>query len=105
MPGFLLNAGAMVQCAHLGQAKPMTPNPRVLVSSQPTVTTLSPYVVAGCTLSGTGTPPCVAAQWTLGATKLFSNGAPLVLQDSQSLCTPTGTPLVVLLTQVRAAGM
>ena len=37
MPGFLLHVGATVLCAHGGQAQPTAPNPRVLVSGQPTV--------------------------------------------------------------------
>jgi hypothetical protein len=28
-------------------------------------------------------------------------GAPVILQDSQSVCTPTGTPLLIAVTQVR----
>ena len=56
MPGFLLHLGATVMCAHAGQATPVTPNPRVLVSGQPTVAMSSAYVVAGCTL-----PPPAAA--------------------------------------------
>ena len=36
MPGFLLHVGATVLCAHGGQAQPTAPNPRVLVSGQPT---------------------------------------------------------------------
>jgi hypothetical protein len=31
----------------------------------------------------------------------MSMGQPVLLQDSQSLCTPTGTPLTVMVTQVR----
>lgn len=37
MPGFLLHLGATVLCSHAGQATPVAPNPRVLVSGQPTV--------------------------------------------------------------------
>ena len=48
MPGPLLHVGAIVLCAHGGQAQPTVPNPRVLVGGQPTVTMAAPYVVAGC---------------------------------------------------------
>ena len=107
MPGFLLHVGAQVQCAHVGQAQPTVPNPRVLVSGQPTVTMASPYVVAGCTLPPppAANGPCVTAQWMTGATRVLSNGQPLLLLDSQALCAPTGTPLLIVVTQTRVTGM
>jgi hypothetical protein len=107
MPGFLLHVGAQVQCAHAGQAQPTVPNPRVLVSGQPTVTITGPYVVAGCTLPPppAANGPCVTAQWMTGATRVLSNGQPLLLLDSQALCAPTGTPLLIVVTQTRVTGM
>jgi len=30
---------------------------------------------------------------------------PVVVQSSQAICTPTGTPLQILVTQVRVRGM
>jgi hypothetical protein len=105
MPGFLLHVGAMVNCAHLpGLAQPSAPNPRVTVSGQPTVVQTTQYVVAGCALTGTPNPPCASAQWTSGATRVRSNGVPLLLQDSQAICTPTGTPLQVKIVQTRVRG-
>jgi len=89
-------------CAHAGQATPAAPNPRVMVSGQPTVTLASPYMVAGCPfvpLGGNG--PCVTAQFVTAATRVTSNGQPLLLLDSQAICAPTGTPLLILVTQVR----
>lgn len=104
MPGTLLHVGATALCMHAGQAQPTTPNPRVLVSGQPTVTLLSPYVIAGCVLpppAGGGNGPCVTAKFVSGATKVFSNGVPLLLLDSQAVCVPTGTPLIITATQTR----
>jgi len=40
-----------------------------------------------------------------GATRLTSNGMPLLLMDSQALCVPTGTPLIIAMTQTRVTGM
>jgi hypothetical protein len=107
MPGTLLHVGATVLCAHAGQATPTTPNPRVLVSGQPTVTLTTPYVVAGCALPPPpgANGPCVSAQFVSSATKLLSNGVPLLLLDSQAVCAPSGTPLVITATQTRALGM
>ncbi len=107
MPGLLVHVGAQVLCAHTGQATPSTPNPRVTVSGQPTVLMASPYVVAGCTLppppSANG--PCVTAQWVSGTTRVLSNGQPLLVQSSQAICTPTGTPLMIVTTQPRVTAI
>ena len=106
MPGFLLHAGATVQCAHAGMAQPTVTNPRVTVSGQPIVMQPSPYTVAGCAMPppSAGNGPCVTAQWITGATRVASNGLPVLLQDSQAICTPTGTPLLIITTQTRVLG-
>jgi hypothetical protein len=103
MPGFLVHVGAQVMCAHGGQAQPTVPNPRVLVSAQPTVTIAGPYVVAGCALPPppAANGPCVTATWITGSTRVLSNGQPLVVQSSSSICAPTGTPLIIAVTQTR----
>ncbi len=106
MPGPLLHVGATVMCAHGGQAQPTAPNPRVLVSGQPIVTQPAPYAIAGCPFNVSGAPvPCVTAQWVSGATRVMSNGAPVLLLDSQAICTPNGTPLIITVTQTRVTGM
>ncbi|HYP19094.1 MAG TPA: hypothetical protein VEY08_03390 [Chloroflexia bacterium] len=106
MPGFLLHVGATVMCAHGGQAQPTAPNPRVMVGGQPVVTQSAPYMVAGCAfVPPGGNGPCVTAQWVVGATRVLAGGVPVLLQDSQAICTPTGTPLMITVTQVRVKGM
>jgi hypothetical protein len=105
MPGPLLHLGAVVQCMHAGTATPAVPNPRVTVSGQPTVTLTSPYIVAGCTFVPPAPGPCVTAQFVTSATRVTSNGQPLLLMDSQAICAPTGTPLLILNAQVRVTGM
>jgi hypothetical protein len=106
MPGPLLHLGAMVTCSHAGQATPSAPNPRVLVSGQPIVTITSPYLVAGCTLPPppAANGPCVTAQFVTAATRVLANSMPVLLIDSQSICTPTGTPLLPVVTQLRVTG-
>jgi hypothetical protein len=107
MPGFLLHQGATVLCSHAGQAQPTTPNPRVLVNGLPTVLLPTPYVIAGCTLPPppAANGPCVTAQFVTAATRLTSNGQPMLLLDSQAICAPTGTPLLIVVTQTRVTGM
>src|SRR5271167_431641 len=100
MPGFMLHVGATVTCAHGGQAQPTVPNPRVTVLGQPTVTMAGPYVVTGCALPPppAANGPCLMATWLTAATRVTSNGQPLLLLDSQALCAPTATPLLILVT-------
>jgi hypothetical protein len=106
MPGFLVHFGATVTCAHAGQAQPVATSPRVSLNGMPAVTLADSYVIAGCpfvTPSGNG--PCVTAQWVLAATRITSEGQPLVLLDSQAICAPTATPLLILSTQTRVTGI
>jgi len=107
MPGFLMHAGATVLCAHGGQAQPAASNPRVKVLGQPVVTQPLSYVIGGCAnpVPPTNTGPCVTAQWLTAATRVKVLGQPVLLQDSQALCTPTGTPLTITTTQTRVRGM
>jgi hypothetical protein len=105
VPGFLLHAGATVFCAHGGQALPTVPNPRVLVSGQPVTTQPNPYTVAGCGfVPPAGNGPCVTAQWLVGALRVLAGGQPVLLKSSVAICTPTGTPLNVVITQTRVRG-
>jgi hypothetical protein len=94
-------------CSHGGQAQPTVPNPRVTVMGQPTVAVTAPYMVAGCAFPPppNGNGPCVSAQFVTSALRITSNGQPLLLLDSQAICVPTGTPLVIAVTQVRVTGM
>jgi len=107
MPGFLVHVGAQVLCSHGGQAQPTIPNPRVLVSGQPTVLMTAPYVVAGCAFPPppAANGPCVTAQFLTGTTRVLSNGQPLLVQSSQAICAPSGTPLLILVTQPRVSAI
>ncbi len=101
MPAPVLHLGATVICMHAGPATPLTPFPRVLVSGQPVVTLSTPYAIAGCALTGTPNPPCVTAQWVMGALRVMAGGVPILLQTSQAVCVPTGTGLLPLVVQPR----
>lgn len=105
MPGPLLHLGATMICAHGGQATPGAPFPRVTVGGQPVVTLSSPYMVAGCAfVPPSGNGPCVTAQFVTSATRVMAGGAPVLLQDSVSVCTPTGTPTTAIVVQPRVIG-
>lgn len=102
MPGHLVEQSAQVMCAHAASASPTTPNPRVKVGGQMTVLATGPYTVAGCPfMTGSNPFPCVTGQWITSSVRVKSTGQPLVLRDSQSVCAPTGTPLTIVMTQMR----
>jgi hypothetical protein len=91
---------------HGGQAQPTSPNPRVRVMGQPVTVQPIPYVVAGCPFAPPGgNGPCVTAQWVVAATRVRVGGMPVLLQDSQAVCAPTGTGLNILVTQIRVKGV
>lgn len=106
MPGFLLHQGATVLCMHGGQAQATAPTPRVKVSGQMVATQPTPWIVGGCPFAPSGvTTPCVTAQWVSAATRVRSNGMPILLQDSQAVCVPNGTGVNILVTQMRVRGI
>lgn len=102
----MLHLGATVLCAHAGQAMPSVTSPRVMVSGQPVATLTSPYLVAGCTLPPppAANGPCVTAQFVTSALRVVTVGQPVLLMDSQAICTPTGTPLLPTVVQPRVIG-
>ena len=100
MPGPLLHFGAVVTCSHAGPATPTAPNPRVVVSGQPTATQAAPYAIAGCALTPSGSP-CVTGTWTTGTVRVTSNGMPLVIATGISTCVSNGTPMLVASVQPR----
>jgi hypothetical protein len=110
MPGFLLNMGAQIMCAHGGQAKLTAPNPRVKLMGQPVPMSSAPLAVVGCALPPppVANGPCVTGQWmppTL-TIRVKSMGQPLVVQSSQAICAPTGTSVVIAFAgQTRVRGM
>jgi hypothetical protein len=46
----------------------------------------------------------VTAQWVTAAVRVRAGGLPVLLQDSQAICVPNGTPLTIVMTQVRVRG-
>ena len=103
--GYLLHQGATVMCAHAGQAMPAVPNPRVKVGGQMVVTQDCLYTISGCPFVVASAPcPCLTATWITAAVRVKAGGMPVLLQDSQSICAPNGTPLNIVVTQVRVKG-
>jgi len=102
VPGFILHMGAVVICAHGGQAMPTVTSPHVTVGGQPVTTQAAPYSIAGCAfVPPAGNGPCVTAQWVVAATRVMADGQPVLTQSSSAVCVPTGTPLTITTTQMR----
>jgi hypothetical protein len=101
----VLHLGATVLCSHGGQATPVAPFARVLVSGQPVTTLSAPYLVAGCPFPPASGGPCVTAQWITGATRVLAGGAPLLVQSGSAVCAPTGVPLMVVVAQPRVTAL
>lgn len=101
MPGFLVQQGATVMCAHGGQAIPTVPSPAVTLDGMPATLVPEPWTVIGCPGVPPPVPPCVTAQWALGTVRVTSYGEPLVIDTGVAISAPGGTPLLPVLTQVR----
>jgi hypothetical protein len=104
MSGYLLHQSATVQCMHAGQAQPTVTSQKVKVGGQFIVTQSGPYTISACSLKPQAGGPCATASWTSAATRVKSNGASVLLKDSQATCTPPGTGLNVITTQTRVKG-
>lgn len=105
MPGTLLHQGAIVQCQHGGTATASVAFPRVKVSGQPLVLQTTSYTIAACSFAPpTGNGPCATAQWISAAVRIKANKLPVLLSDSKAACVPTGTGLMITMTQQRVKG-
>jgi hypothetical protein len=103
MPGPILTVGSVITCSHGGMAQATAPNPRVHASGMPIVTMAAPHAIAGCVFNISGAPsPCVTANWVVGAVRVLALGMPVLVQTSQAVCVPNGTPVIVSATQPRA---
>jgi hypothetical protein len=112
MPGPLLQVTAVMTCPHVaGQVKPVPTNARVFVVGTPVATLADQFPIVGCpfTVPGPKPQPCVRVQWAAGATRVFVNGSPALLQVSVGTCLsadqiPAGPPIVSV-NQPRVVGM
>lgn len=107
MSGFLLTVGSRVFCSHGGQAKATVPSLRVKVMGQPVATQGLPFAIVGCANPPppANVGPCIFGKWIVGALRVKTMGMPVLLQSSQALCVPTGTPLIVAFANGRVKGM
>jgi hypothetical protein len=101
MPGPVLHAGAAALCPHGGNLTIVAASPRVTVSNMPAALLTDQGLVAGCVFTvGPKPQPCVTTRWIVGATRVTSNGTPLLINPVVALCQsaeqiPGGPPTIV----------
>jgi|YelNatPaOPRAMG01_1025707.scaffolds.fasta_scaffold154082_2 hypothetical protein len=106
MPGYLLTMSCVVTCAHGGQAKPTSPNPRVKIMGTPVPMSNAPFMIAGCPMTvpppgGPGPTPCISATFLppTMTVRVKSMGQGLLCQSSMTgpaITTPPAPPLPLL---------
>jgi hypothetical protein len=102
MSGFILDDATEVLCAHGGEARAMAVSSRVRAGGHPILIPSSACVVSGCPLPVSAGGPCITAEWLTTATRVRSEGVPVLLDDSVVVCRPTGTRGRVAANQTRA---
>lgn len=100
MPGPVLHTGAIATCPHGGPLNIIAASPRVTVSGMPAAVLTDQGLVAGCAfMVGIKPQPCVTTRWIAGATRVFANGTPLLINPCVALCLsaeqiPGGPPII-----------
>ncbi|WP_227243351.1 hypothetical protein [Paraburkholderia caribensis] len=101
MPGPVLHAGAVATCPHGGPLNIVASSARVMVSNMPVAVLTDQGLVAGCafTVPPTKPQPCVTTRWIAGATRVTSNGVPLLINPHVAICQsaeqiPGGPPII-----------
>lgn len=106
MPGFLMHAGAVIQCPHGAPAQLTPTQPRVLVEGKPVALMSDLILATGCPfMAGPKPQPCGLARWLMPTTRVMINGSPAMVLPSpgagpglfQSVDQiPAGPPLVTV---------
>lgn len=105
MPGPVVHIGASAQCPH-GMPVQIMASSKVLVGGMAAALQTDQGLVTGCPfMAGTKPQPCVTVKWLAGATRVTSNGVPLLINPSPGICqspdqVPNGPP-TILSTQTR----
>lgn len=101
----IVTSSASLQCSHAGSATATAPFPRVTIDGSPVVTLSCPYTIAGCSLTGSPTSPCVSGQFVSGALRVTAGGTPVALQSSPTTTLPLASPMMVISTQSRVLAL
>lgn len=106
MPGYLVQVGATLQCAHTGQVSIVSSNARVTSDNVPLGMSTDSFLVAGCQLSQSGLSPCIDVLWPQPAQRVFINNLPALLSTATTQTDgAVPAPAVVIMTQLRVWGI
>ena len=97
----ILTKSSVMTCAHQGQVQVNASQSKVTVDGHPVLTQTVIPSISGCSLPPPAGGPCGTATFAVAATRVRASGVPVVLKNAVAPCTPTGTPLTVMLTQTR----
>ncbi len=86
----IISQQTTVICGHGGSATPAPSQVRVQISGALAAVATDVYSVAGCALTGTGTPPCLVLQWLMPAVRVTIGGVPVLLNSSMPMATGPG---------------
>lgn len=92
-------------CSHGGVATPTAVSPAVTVMGMPVVVQSAPFVIAGCPLAAIPSPACVSGTFIVASTTVTSFGQPVIVSQGASTCLLTGTPMLVVTTQVAVSAL
>jgi hypothetical protein len=99
---YALDKAATVLCLHGGQAQAATVSTRVKVGGQYVCLQSTQHTISGCPfMTGSNPMPCVTAQWTSSATRVKAEQQAVLFTDSQAVCTPNGTGVNIVVSQLR----
>ena len=101
MPGPILHSDAFANCPHMAPLKIIAASPRVRVSGMNAAVLTDQGLVTGCpfTVPPAKPQPCVTTKWIVGATRVTSNGVPLLINPCVAICQspeqiPNGPPII-----------
>jgi len=89
----VITSQTSVQCGHAGSATHLPTQLRVRIGGSPVAVASDLHAVAGCSLTGSPTPPCVTLTWTVPAMRVRAGGQPVLMQTSIPVATGPGLVL------------
>jgi hypothetical protein len=102
---YVLTKDVGALCTHGGTAQGTAPSPRVKIAGSPVLVVTSQFTISGCSNNVSGAPmPCVSSTVAVGASRVKSNGMPVLLQSGTAVNLPTGASLTFVPAQTRVKG-
>ena len=81
----IVTSATTVMCGHAGNATHIPTQMRVRIAGSPAALASDQHVVAGCSLTGSGSPFCTTLRWTVPAMRVRVGGQPVALHTSMPM--------------------